>query len=233
VREALAVVAITDNLRDGIDGLVARALAAERGGATMLQVRLKQASSRELLRVTRSLVGALHIPVLVNDRVDIAVLAEAAGAHLGMQDVPIMLARTMVPENFLLGASLGSAAELPELDDADYAGVGPIFDTPSKADAGVGLGIERAAQLAVSASRPVVAIGGIDAGNTAPIVAAGFDGVSVIRAVLSQTDPETAARELRAAVARGLSLRDAAQPHSARTLPMRSLPADPQSPTST
>jgi thiamine-phosphate pyrophosphorylase len=209
VRDALAVVAITDDLRDGIDGLVARAIAAERGGVTMLQVRLKHATSRELLRVTRSLVGALHIPVLVNDRVDIAVLADAAGAHLGMQDVPIMLARTIVPQNFLLGASLGSAAELPELDDADYAGVGPIFDTPSKTDAGAGLGIAHAAELAVLASRPAVAIGGIDENNAASIVAAGFDGVSVIRAVLSQSDPEAAARELRAAVDRGLTVRNA------------------------
>ncbi len=214
VREALAVVAITDNLHDGIDGLVARAIAAERGGVTMLQVRLKQATSRELLRVTRSLVGALHIPVLVNDRVDIAVLADAAGAHLGMQDVPILLARTIVPPNFLLGASLGNAAELPELDDADYVGVGPIFDTPSKSDAGDGLGLAGASALAHAALRPAVAIGGIDSDNAAPIVAAGFDGVSVIRAVLSQPDPELAARTLRAAVDAGMTLRGATPSHA-------------------
>ncbi len=110
MRAALAVVAITDDLRDGIDGLVSRAIAAERGGVTMVQVRLKYATSRELLRVTRSLVGALHVPVIVNDRVDIALLSDAAGAHLGMSDLPIALARTIVAPSFLLGVSLGAVS---------------------------------------------------------------------------------------------------------------------------
>lgn len=203
VREALAVIAITDDLRDGIDGLVARCLAAESGGVTMVQVRLKQATSRELLRVTRSLVGALGIPVLVNDRVDIALAAGAAGAHLGMDDLPIAVARRMVPRGFLLGASLGTPGELAELDDADYVGVGPIVSTPSKLDAGEALGIEGAAALAHRAQRPSVAIGGVNRENTTALVAAGFDGVSVIRAVLSQDDPAAAARALRDAVVAG------------------------------
>jgi thiamine-phosphate pyrophosphorylase len=203
VRAALAVVAITDDLRDGVDGLVARAIAAERGGVTMLQVRLKDASSRELLRVTRALVGALTVPVVVNDRVDIAVVAGAAGAHLGMSDLPIVLARRLVPDGFLLGASLTQAGELPELDDADYTGVGPLFGTPSKTDAAPALGIEGGARLARLGARPAVAIGGVDAGNARDVIAAGFDGVSVIRAVLSQPDPEHAARQLRAEVEAG------------------------------
>ncbi len=203
VREAIAVIAITDNLRDGIDGLVARCLAAESGGVTMIQVRLKLATSRELLRVTRSLVGALSIPVLVNDRVDLALAAGAAGAHLGMDDLPIAVARRLLPDGFLLGASLGNAGELAELDDADYVGVGPIFGTPSKLDAGVALGVDAAAELARRSQRPSVAIGGVDHGNTAALVAAGFDGVSVIRAVLSNDDPAAAARLLRDAVVVG------------------------------
>jgi thiamine-phosphate pyrophosphorylase len=203
VRDALAVVAITDDLRDGIDGLVARAMAAERGGATMVQVRLKAASARELLRVTRSLVGALHIPVVVNDRIDIAITAGAAGVHLGMSDLPIALARTLAPARFLIGASLTAPGELPELDSADYAGVGPLFGTPSKLDAAPALGIASAAALGRLAHRPMVAIGGVDASNAQAVVAAGFDGVSVIRAVLSAPDPEGAARTLRAAVDAG------------------------------
>jgi thiamine-phosphate pyrophosphorylase len=168
-----------------------------------VQVRLKHATSRELLRVTRSLVGALHVPVIVNDRVDIALLGGAAGAHLGMSDLPIALARTIVPPSFLLGASLGAAEELPELDSADYVGVGPVFATPSKVDAGHALGISGAMALARAAARPAVAIGGLDSDNTSAVVAAGFDGVSVIRAVLSQPDPEAAARALWTAVKAG------------------------------
>ncbi len=200
VREALAVVAITDDLRDGVDGLVERCLAAARGGVTMVQVRLKEASSRELLRTTRALVGALRVPVVVNDRVDIALAAGAAGAHLGMQDLPIAVARTLVPPGFLLGASLGNAGELAELDDADYVGVGPVFTTPSKLDAGAALGVAGAAQLALASARPAVAIGGVDVSNAEALCLAGFDGVCVIRAVLSQADPEAAARLLRGAV---------------------------------
>jgi thiamine-phosphate pyrophosphorylase len=207
VRGALAVVAITDDLRDGIDGLVARAMAAERGGITMLQVRLKEASDRELLRVTRALVGALTVPVAVNDRTDIAIAAGAAGVHLGMSDLPIAVARTMVPLGFLVGASLTNAGELPEIQDADYIGVGPLFGTPSKTDAAPALGLEAAVALGRAARRPMVAIGGIDASNAHAIVAAGFDGVSVIRAVLSHPDPEGAARVLRAAVQDGLGER--------------------------
>lgn len=203
VRASLAVVAITDDLRDGIDGLVARAMAAEHGGVTMVQVRLKDATARELLRVTRSLVGALRVPVVVNDRADIAVTAGAAGVHLGMRDLPIALARTIVPEGFLVGASLTNAGELAELDDADYVGVGPLFGTPSKHDAAPALGIAPAAELGRSANRPMVAIGGVDSTNARAIVAAGFDGVSVIRAVLSSPDPERAARALRDAVQAG------------------------------
>ncbi len=205
VRAALAVVAITDDVRDGVDGLVARAMAAERGGVTMVQVRLKHATSRELLRVSRLLVGALHVPVVVNDRVDIALLSGAAGAHLGMSDVPIALARTIVPPSFLLGASLGSFEDVPELDSADYVGVGPVFATPSKHDAGTALGVAAAVELARAAARPAVAIGGLDIENAATVIAAGFDGVSVIRAVLSQPDPEAAARALSAAVTAGRS----------------------------
>ncbi len=207
VRAALAVVAITDNLRDGVDGLVERCIAAERGGVTMLQVRLKEATSRELLRVTRALVGALSIPVLVNDRVDIALAARAAGAHLGGSDLPLAVARAMVPQDFWLGASLGSAAELIELDSADYAGIGPVLATPSKQDAGAALGVTGAVHLARQAARPAVAIGGVDASNSIILVSAGFDGVSVIRAVLSQPDPEVAARTLRAAVDAGVAAR--------------------------
>jgi len=92
---------------------------------------------------------------------------------------------------------------LPELDSADYVGVGPVFGTPSKLDAGTALGITGAVALARAAGRPAVAIGGLDQNNSSAVIAAGFDGVSVIRAVLSQPDPEVAARALLTAVMAG------------------------------
>lgn len=212
MREAITLIAITDDLRDGVDGLVARSLAAERGGITMLQVRLKEATSRDLLRVTRALVGALRVPVIVNDRVDIAVAAGAAGAHVGIHDLPVHLARRLAPPGFLVGASLTQAGELVELDDADYAGVGPLFGTPSKHDAAPPTGLADGLALARRSARPSVAIGGVDATNAAVIVQAGFDGVAVIRAVLSQPDPEAAARAVRTACERGRRDRAATTP---------------------
>ncbi|MCU0615826.1 MAG: thiamine phosphate synthase [Gemmatimonadaceae bacterium] len=207
VRDAIRLIAITDDLRDGVDGLVARATAAERGGATMVQVRFKALTSRELLRITRALVGALQIPVVVNDRLDIALAADAAGVHVGITDLPVRIARALAPEHFLIGASLTHAGELIECDDADYVGVGPLFGTPSKPDASPPTGVPGGVALARAAARPAVAIGGVDDSNTQDIVQAGFDGVSVIRAVLSQPDPEVAARTLRTAVERGVHAR--------------------------
>lgn len=200
VRAAIHVIAITDDLRDGVDGLVARCMAAARGGATMVQVRFKALSSRDLLRVTRALVGALHIPVVVNDRLDIALAASAAGVHLGMHDLPVGIARAISTRAssspFLIGASLTAAADIPEVAGADYVGVGPVLATPSKTDAAPALGVAGAAELARRAALPAVAIGGVDATNTEALIAAGFDGVSVIRAVLSTDDPHDAARQL-------------------------------------
>lgn len=211
VRAAITLIAITDDLRDGVDGLVARALAAERGGITMLQVRFKEHTSRELLRITRALVGALQVPVVVNDRLDIALAAGAAGVHVGINDLPVRVARALAPATLLIGASLTHAGELIECEDADYVGVGPLFGTPSKPDAAPPIGVAGGAALARAASRPAVAIGGVDATNTQAIMQAGFDGVSVIRAVLSQPDPEAAARALRTAIDRGVQHRDGAR----------------------
>lgn len=207
MREAIQLVAITDHVQDGVEGLVRRSLAAEAGGATMLQLRLKELPVRELLPIAVALVSALQIPVLVNDRVDVALAAGAAGAHVGMQDLPVAAARRITPPGFLLGVSLGRHEDLSALGDADYVGVGPVFATPSKADAGEALGIAEAAALARASNRPAVAIGGVDAENAGALVTAGFDGVSVIRAVLSASDPAVAAAALSRALAPGLVAR--------------------------
>lgn len=207
VREAIRLIAITDHVEDGIAGLVQRALAAQAGGATMLQLRLKMRSVRDLVPVATALVEALHIPVVVNDRVDLALAAGAAGAHLGMDDLPVASARRFTPPGFLLGVSLGHDDHLSQLGDADYVGVGPVEATPSKSDAGAALGVAGATALARAARRPAVAIGGVNAHNTSSLVAAGFDGVSVIRAVLSQPDPAVAARSLCTALRQGLAAR--------------------------
>jgi thiamine-phosphate pyrophosphorylase len=199
---SLTLLVITDDLRDGRDGLVARAAAAVRGGATMVQLRLKTEDARTLAEVARALVAALPVPVTVNDRVDVALAAGAAGAHLGADDLPVRAARRMVPADFVLGASVGGDAELAHAAGADYVGIGPVYETSSKPDAGSAIGVAEFTRLTRAAELPAVAIGGITPANAAALFAAGAAGVAVIRAVLGSPDPEAAARALRFASGR-------------------------------
>jgi len=173
------------------------------GGATMVQVRWKDGTPAEILELTRALVAALPVPVLVNDRADIALAAGAAGAHLGWDDPPLEVLRPILPAGFLLGLSVGSpdeAARAPAT--ADYWSVGPCFATPTKADAGAPLGPEGFGALARLAPEgtPVIGIGGIAASNARSVIDAGAMGVAVIGAVLGASNTEVAARGLRASL---------------------------------
>jgi len=202
--DQLRLMVITDPvLLKGRDP-VAVCRAAVQGGATMIQVRWKDGSAAEILELTRALVGALPVPVLVNDRVDIALAAGAAGAHLGWDDPPLEALRPRVPAGFLLGLSVGSSAEASRAaaTSADYWSVGPCFATPTKRDAGLPLGPDGFAEVARLAPEglPVIAIGGVTARNASEIVRAGAMGLAVIGAVLSAINPELAARELSQAI---------------------------------
>ena len=202
--EKLTLVAITDDLRGDAADLLARALAAARGGATMIQLRLKDADARTLVEVGRALVAALprDVPLIVNDRADVAIAAGAAGVHVGAVDVPPAALRRVVPTEFIIGASVGTDAEVAFAAEADYVGIGPVYATDSKHDAGTAIGTEGLADLVVRAKRPAVAIGGIDATNAAAAVVAGATGVAAIRAIFGARDPEQAARAIRSAIGR-------------------------------
>lgn len=179
---------------------VAVCRAAVWGGATMIQVRDKAASPRDLLSMVRSLAAALSVPVLVNDRVDVALAAGAAGAHLGQDDVPVGAVRPHVPPGFILGTSVGSTGEADRAraEPADYWSIGPCFATATKSDAGSPLGPAGFAALARLAppGLPVIGIGGIGPANAPLLLRAGAAGVAVIAAVLGAPDPESAARGL-------------------------------------
>ena len=196
---ALRLIAITDDLRDGTEGLVARASAAVRGGATMVQLRLKDVGGRRLVEVGRALVASLGVPVLVNDRVDVALACGAAGAHLGASDLPIADARRIVPPGFILGASISVEADLANARDADYVGIGPVYPTSSKLDAGDALGEALFADFRRRADLPAVAIGGVTAGNVPELHRLGAAGVAVISAIFGSADPAAAAAALRSA----------------------------------
>lgn len=172
--------------------------AAIRGGVDLVQVREKDLSDRELLprlEEARELTRRLGVPLVVNDRPDLAVLAGADYVHLGQDDLPVEAARSF---GVGIGLSTHAAAEV-DAAEADYIGVGPVYSTPTKEGrSAVGLGLVRHA--AERARMPWFAIGGIDASNAAEVVAAGATRLAVVRAIGEAPDPEAAARELRAAL---------------------------------
>ncbi len=169
--------------------------AAVAGGVTAVQVRAKNAAPRELTEVVRRLVAGLAVPVMVNDRLDVALAAGAAGVHLGVDDLAVPAARGMSPDGFVIGASVGTEDEVANGSDADYWGVGPFRDTGSKADAGDPLGLEGARRiLDLSQGIPGVAIGGVSPDDCGPLRNAGFAGVAVLSGILGAHDVEAAAR---------------------------------------
>lgn len=170
----------------------------------MVQVRAKQVSSRDLLEMVRRLVAAVSVPVVVNDRADIAIMAGAAGVHLGPDDLPVTAVRGFAPRSFIIGASLGSGEEVASARGADYVGIGPAFATPSKVDAGPPLSFEEIIRLQRFAAVPAVAIGGITETNVRGLLAACPDlqGVAVLSSLFGAEDVASAAASLRAAIGR-------------------------------
>jgi thiamine-phosphate pyrophosphorylase len=186
---------VTDDGLVGGRDLVALALAAERGGATSVQLRLKRASPREQVERGRALVAALRVPVLVNDRPDVALAAGAAGVHLGPGDLPVALARRVAPPGFIIGASVGSMDEAAAAVEADYWGIGPWRETATKGDAGAALGPEGFGRLvALAGGKPCIAIGAVRPEDVSLVLAAGGSGVAVVSGILGAGDVEQATR---------------------------------------
>src|SRR6478672_3087703 len=196
----LRLVAITDDAEDRRRDLVERVAAAVRGGATSVQVRLKTAAPREVVEITRSIMSAVSVPVIVNDRADIALAAGAAGVHVGEADLPVIAIRRFAPADFIIGASLGGDAELANAKDADYVGIGPVYGSDSKSDAGAAIGVEGFKRLAALVAHPAVAVGGITADKALQITVSGAVGVAVINAIFKADDPESATRSIAAAI---------------------------------
>ena len=177
--------------------------AAIRGGADVIQLRDKTASGETLYRVAlalRTLTREAKVPFIVNDRLDIALAADADGVHLGQQDLPASVARHILGPGRILGVSAETLTEalLAEKDGADYLGVGPVFEArKTKADAGEPLGLERIARVRKHCRLPIVAIGGIDAQNARQVREAGADSAAVISAIVGADDIARAAERMK------------------------------------
>ena len=196
----LRLVAITDDAEDRRATLVDRMAAAVRGGATSVQVRLKNAPPREVVEITRAIMVRTSVPVIVNDRADIALAAGAAGVHVGEADLPVAAIRRFAPADFIIGASLGSDAELANAKAADYVGIGPVFGSDSKSDAGNAIGVDGFERLAGMVELPAVAVGGITADRALQITVHGAIGVALINAIFRADDPERATRQIADAI---------------------------------
>ena len=204
---------ITDRMIAGDRNIVDIVRAAIQGGVTVVQMREKTATTSEMIDLGRELHNVTrdaNVPLIVNDRVDVAIAIQAEGVHVGPpDDMPAFLARQMLGPNRILGVS----AKSPEIalqakrDGADYVGVGDIYGTRSKADAGVPIGIAGLKAVVEACPLPVVGIGGIHHGNLSAVIEAGANGVALISAIVGAVDPEKAARELRQGIDQGRTAR--------------------------
>ena len=171
------------------------------GGADIVQLRDKKAPARELYNMAvsvKKITDAHHIPLIINDRVDIAAAVDAAGVHLGQSDIPLKAARKILGANKIIGVSAATVAEakLAEEQGADYLGIGAIFTTTTKTNTRA-VSLQLLREIKQSVNIPMVAIGGIHINNVAQVAATGVDGIAVVSAVIAQEDIAEAARSMK------------------------------------
>ena len=167
----------------------------------MVQLRDKTASTRSMIEHARALLlllRPLRIPLLINDRVDVALAVAADGVHVGQDDMPVELVRTLIGSEKIIGLSITSEDDLGRSggESADYFGVGPVFAQSTKLDATAPLGLGGLAAVQRASSKPILAIGGIGPGNARAILACGVAGIAVVSAIMAADRPDQAAREL-------------------------------------
>lgn len=174
--------------------------AAIKGGTTIVQLREKDISSLDFYNIAvklKELVHRYNVPLIINDRLDIALAVDADGLHIGQSDLPIEVARRLLPGK-ILGYSVSNVEEAlhGQKNGADYLGAGAVYATGSKADAGNPIGVEMVRKIKQSVALPVVGIGGIGLSNIEEIKTTGIEGVSIISAILGSPDIEGTSRRL-------------------------------------
>lgn len=174
------------------------------GGVTMVQVRDKKATTREfceLAKAVQAVTKAKQIPLIINDRLDIALAIDADGLHIGQSDMPYPVARQILGKEKLIGLSVSTLAQVREANQwgLDYIGLGPIFTTATKAGVPA-LGIERAEQIVQISRHTTVGIGGIDYQNAGEVITTGANGVAVVSAIMASKDPFAASQRIYHAV---------------------------------
>jgi thiamine-phosphate pyrophosphorylase len=184
---------------------------AVEGGVTVVQLREKECTTREFIAQAETVRDYLYqrgVPLIINDRLDVALAVHADGVHLGQRDMPLESARRLVGNSMVIGISAECLldAVVAEAGGADYLGLSPIYSTPTKTDTALPLGLEGLRAIREAVRLPLVAIGGLKPENAAEAVKAGADGVAVVSAIVSADDPRQAAAALRRNIERAKRL---------------------------
>ncbi len=177
-------------------------------GVTIVQLRSKNTDTRAFLDTALQLSATLvpyGIPLIINDRTDIALACKADGVHLGQKDLPLPFAREIMGKNKIIGitATNNKQAEEAESQGADYIGVGPVFDTGSKKEASKPIGLDQLAMIRKNIKIPILAIGGINPQNAALVLSSGVNGIAVISAILGSADVIASTKNLLKEIRKG------------------------------
>ena len=208
LQAALRLYLVTNQASLGRHTLQDVVQAAVQGGVSCVQLREKTLSTRDFCAkatTLQTLLAPLGIPLVINDRVDVALACGAPGVHLGQSDMPVATARKLLPPHVFLGWSVETLdhvaqASQAEFEGVDYLGVSPVFATPTKTDTALPWGLKGLQDIRAQTALPLVAIGGIHAGNAAQVLAAGADSLAVVSAICSAEEPRLAARQLRSLI---------------------------------
>lgn len=200
-RSNLLLYLVTDrplSLGRPIEEIVMEAVA---GGVTMVQLREKEAPTGEFVALAKSLkalLAPLGVPLIINDRVDVALAADADGVHIGQSDMSYEDARRLLGGDKIIGLSVENFDDLAVANtlDVDYVGISPVYGTPTKSDTAEPFGLEGLRKAVAMSVHPTVAIGGMNASTIGEVMAAGTDGVAVVSAICSAPSPRKAAQEL-------------------------------------
>ena len=174
-------------------------LAALKGGVTCVQLREKSLCTRDFVALAlamQDLLAAFAVPLIINDRIDVALACGAQGVHLGQSDMPVAVARRLLPPQVFIGLSVETMDDVANaaMQPVDYLGVSPIYPTPTKTDTAPPWGLDGLRQVRAATALPLVAIGGIQLAQAGEVLQAGADGLAVVSAICSADDPEAAAR---------------------------------------
>lgn len=202
-RSDLALYLVTDRdlaLGRELEWVVEKAV---RGGVSLVQLREKDCDTRkfvELARALKALLAGSGVPLLINDRVDVAMAADADGVHIGQSDMLYSDARRLLGPSKIIGLSVENMREVDEanaIEDLDYVAVSPVYLTPTKTDTAAAFGLDGLREAVRRSVHPACAIGGMNAGTIADVMRCGTDGVAVVSAIMSAPDPAEAAAGLR------------------------------------